>query len=516
MRVTEWLALALAALATAGCARMVVVGDAGNDGFTAPDDRPASDGPACTRCGATCVDLSIDHANCGACGRVCSDVQACVMGRCITPALDVLLVVDNSNSMRENQTNLLAQFQTMLATLTSPPCVSPANTTPHTCDPADPEDTPQYTGFGSIHVGVVSTDLGTPGSSVPGCANSDLGDDGRLNPIRYGQAMSHHEPWNGAPPTFGRPADCTDPNQFPAFISYTSGTTNVGQFTHDFQCNAGLFVNGCALESPLEAAYRALIVHDARSVPGNTSPNAGFLRDEALLSIIVITDEEDGSVRDCRFARGAPCEGDGAIDVYNTASTAWSAYELNLRFYMYQPCGPQDPTWRLERYIDPGNPGAGFLSLKPGHPEWVMFSAIAGVPLEIPMLSSREIDWDALLGRPGANREDFCQRDTSRLGTVMSAEGPISMRPATPDPNCSQRTIPACRREGTTYNPSACTTDAQNFAWPARRIVEVARRFDQSPLCHGQPCHNGGIVSVCGVNYAAALRMALYRSLNRN
>ncbi len=473
-----------------------------------------------TACGGLCVDLLSDRHHCGACPNDCGTSASCVSGTC-TPggpvALDLLLMVDNSNSMRENQSNLMSQFSTMLATLTSPPCVSTSNPTPHTCNPSDPADHLQYPAVTDLHVGVVSSDLGTPGSSVPGCVNSDLGDDGLLNPIRNGQALMRHEPWTTAPPTFGRPTDCMDPNQFPAFISFSSGTTNLSTFTHDLQCNAGLYVNGCGLESQLDSVYRALIIHDATDHPGNTSPNAGFLRDAAPLAILMLTDEDDGSVRDCRFANGAPCVGQGAIDVYNPASTAWASMELNLRFYMYQPCGPQDPMWPLERYIDPANPTAGLLSLKPGHPERILFAAITGVPIAIPMIgsgSTAHVDWNRLVGAPGPDPEDFCGRDSSGLGSLTSPEGPISMQQANADPNCAQRTVPACRRQGTTYSPTACTTTDQYFAWPARRIAEVARRFDESPLCGGAPCRNGFISSICDANYHSTVGQIAGRVLS--
>ena len=433
--------------------------------------------------------------------------------------VDLLLMVDNSNSMRENQTNIMAQFQTMIATLTSPPCVNPTNMTPHACDAANMADVPQYPAVKDMHVGVVDSDLGTPGSSVPGCANSDLGDDGLLNPIRNGQAISHHEPWTTAPPTFGRPTDCTDPNAFPTFLQFTSGTTDATMFTHDFQCNAGLYVNGCGLESQLDAVYRGLIIHDARSDPSNSSPNAGFLRDNALLAIVMLTDEEDGSVRDCRFANGIACDGQGAIDVYNPASTAWAAMELNLRFYMYQPCGPQDPTWPIERYVDPANPTTGLLSLKPGHPERILFAAIAGVPLQIPMTgtgTTAHVNWDMLLGTPGGSgADDFCHRDSSGLGMLTSAEGPVSMQQANADPACAQRVVPSCRREGSVYSPTACTTDLQYFAWPSRRVIEVARRFDQDPLCNGSPCGNGLVTSICSNNYSSAMQQIIAKIQSR-
>jgi hypothetical protein len=460
------------------------------------------------RCGTSCVDTSNDRANCGACGTTCGPSSACQGGRCTTAQLDLLIVIDNSNTMRENQTNLLQQVSSHVTTLVSPPCVSRSNPVPHSCNPRDTSDSPQYPPIGDMHVGVVSTDLGTPGSSVPGCANSDEGDDGLLNPIRNGRALQRHEPWTSAPPTFGRPSDCTDPNQFPSFISFRSdGDPNA--FVHDFECNAGLYVNGCGLESQLEAMYRALVIHDASDRAGNTSPNAGFLRESALLGIVMLTDEEDGSVRDCRYANGTPCDGVGAIDVYNPASTAWASMELNLRFYMYEPCGPQDPTWPLSRYIDPSNANAGLLGLKPGHPERILFSAITGVPNAIPtevVGGTTRVRWDRLLGTPGpGGREDFCGRDSSGLGNLMSNEGPVSMAQAHADLACSQRVVPACRREGSPFDPTACTADRQYFAWPARRIVEVARRFDESPLCHGAPCRNGTIASICASNYAIAI-----------
>ncbi len=298
-------------------------------------------------------------------------------------SLDLLVVVDNSGSMRENQSNLLAQLRPLIESLTSPPDL-------------DMDGRPDYPPIRDLHVGVVSTDLGTPGATVPGCANSDLGDDGLLNPIRYGQALARHQPWTGSPVGF-RPDDCNRPDQFPAFIAFASGTTDVARFTHDFHCNVALYVNGCGLEQPLEAAYRAVRWHRADDRPGNTDPNAGFLRSEALLAILVLSDEEDGSVRDCRFAEsGIPCT--DAIDVYQMASLRWAAPNLNMRFYMYAPGGEQDPTWPLERYVDPRNPTRGFFGLKPGHPERVLFAAIAGVPLDVPthvVGGETQTDWDA-------------------------------------------------------------------------------------------------------------------------
>jgi hypothetical protein len=457
-----------------------------------------------------------------------------------TDRVDMLLVVDNSGSMFEVQTLLLLKFESLLQSLQVPLCGSRSNPNaqPHACDASNMDDVPLNRPLRDLHLGVVSTDLGTPGAMVPGCDDSSRGDHGLLNPIRNGFALQAHLPWAPrrpnavtAPPGFRPPACNNDPNQFPSFIKFCSntadascdsGTPNASTrsqtvFSDWFKCNAGIFVNGCGLEQPLESAWRALHFHDATSRPGNSSPNAGFLRDDALLAIIVISDEEDGSVRDCDYdqefslrSRGALCE-DGK-DVFNVSSPRW-AHPTNpdLRFYLYQPGDPRDPTWDLDRYANtapsnsPNRWNRDFLALKPGRPDRVVFGAITGVPLELPRRGTA-VDYDALLGRPGLRVDDFNQRDSSTAVTGTQGEsGPFSMRQANQSEVCSH-VVPACRRQGTTFNPMMQCSNAQYMAFPSRRIVEVARRFEESPLCNGQPCRNGLVTSICATNLEGALR----------
>ncbi len=62
--------------------------DAGSDIVDIRDITDIEDAPSCasgrTRCSGTCVDLSGDVANCGACGVRCSGTQVCAMGVCGT------------------------------------------------------------------------------------------------------------------------------------------------------------------------------------------------------------------------------------------------------------------------------------------------------------------------------------------------------------------------------------------------------------------------------------------------
>ncbi len=401
-------------------------------------------------------------------------------------SVDILFTIDNSGSMAQNQLHVTNALGPFLDGLVNPPL-----------DPAT--NRPRYRSIRSLHVGVISTDLGTPGAVVPGCANSDGGDDGLLNPTRNGLATRTHQPWETAPPGV-RPARCTtDANQYPIFLRFDAMQINpndpmqtyVRNFRDDFVCNAYLSTGGCGIEQPLEAMYRALITHDARATPGNMSPNAGFLRDSALLALVVVTDEEDGSVRDARYAEpGLPTR--DATSVFDSLSPGWASNDLNLRFYLYSVGSAQDPTWPLDRYIDPQNPARGFTSLKPGRPERDLYHPITGVPIELPTtrdaLGEETADWIALLGT---------NPDGSNGYAAMSAEGPVSMRPHDMDPRCSTRVVPACRREGSSHNPAACDANTQYFAWPARRIAEVARRFDET-------WHSGSVSSICRNNYEDA------------
>ncbi|MEI8258504.1 MAG: hypothetical protein WCJ30_22750, partial [Deltaproteobacteria bacterium] len=437
--------------------------------------------------------------------------------------LDLILEVDNSNSMRVNQQHIMDQLGVLISTLTSPPCTSAANATPHACDAANPDDRLQYPAVSDLHVAVIDSDLGTGGVQSQACQSASTGDDGAMNPIRYGDAMTHHPPATNAPGGF-RPASCpANSDAFPSFLAYDSVNTTASAFADSFRCNAGLYVGGCGLEQQLESVYRALVVHDPHVRAGNTDVNANFLRDDALLAIVLLTDEDDGSVRDCRYANGMPCN--DATSVFDTNSTAWGGgNDLNMRMYAYQPGSAQDPTWTLDRYIDPRNATHGWLALKPGHPERIVFAAITGVPLGVPTHAVEggvETDWDALLGTPAvSDPNDFASRDTSSAIDTASAEGPVSMRQANVDSTCPttgawHRTVPACRREGTANAPGSCDPAAQYYAWPARRIVEIARRFDQAPLCGGRPCHNGVVTSICANDYTSAMRTIVTKIQNR-
>lgn len=66
-----------------------------------------------------------------------------------------------------------------------------------------------------------------------------------------------------------------------------------GTLADNVTCMGRLGTGGCGFEQPLEAMTRAL--------DGSQPDNAGFLRDEAMLLIVIVSDEDDCSTRDSEF-----------------------------------------------------------------------------------------------------------------------------------------------------------------------------------------------------------------------
>ena len=170
-----------------------------------------------------------------------------------TVDIDVLFVIDNSTSMQEEQESLRTNFPLFIEALKGSDGKLP-----------------------NLHVGIVSTDLGA-GIGIQDC-NGD-GDAGRLQ----------NTPIDGTceGPSDSFIQDVADPGDPDLRITnYTSSQT----LEETFSCIAELGTRGCGFEQPLESMYRAL-----RDDPGT---NAGFLRDDALLVVVIIADEDDCSTED--------------------------------------------------------------------------------------------------------------------------------------------------------------------------------------------------------------------------
>jgi hypothetical protein len=164
--------------------------------------------------------------------------------------LDLLFMVDDSSSMDKMQAKLKEQLPLFMQVLQ------------------------QAGGLPDIHIAVVSSDMGAPSDvSINSCTR--YGDQGAFRAAAQDTCLS------------------TTLAPGATFLSSSGGNANfTGQISDVFQCIALLGSKGCGFENQLASIDRALGA-DGQGPP--PAQNAGFLRDDAILAIVLLTNEDDCS-----------------------------------------------------------------------------------------------------------------------------------------------------------------------------------------------------------------------------
>jgi hypothetical protein len=172
--------------------------------------------------------------------------------------IDLLFLIDNSRSMDLMQDELRRRFPQFLQRL-----VDLAHAGTNT----------------DLHVGVVTSDYGAGYRSFPnsGCDASPGGQRGILQPL------GENAPVGCQPPVGANYIAYT----FDGFAGGPNNLPNGQDLAATFTCMASVGSSGCGDEHVLEAAYQAL--------SGKIPENAGFLRDNALLVVVFLTNEDDCS-----------------------------------------------------------------------------------------------------------------------------------------------------------------------------------------------------------------------------
>jgi len=251
--------------------------------------------------------------------------------------VDILFVVDNSNSMESEQASLAAKFSNVIDALSRHP-----------------------DGLPSIHVAVVSTDVGGGGEQNP-C--SETGDNGEFQgsscPALHG--------------TFLKSIALEDGSRDENFTDTLPNT---------FACMATLGVRGCGFEQPLESMRRAL-----------SGPQASeFLREDAYLAVILVTDEDDCSARDPSMFDGRLQDLDGPLG----PPKSFRCFEFGVQCDQdgdqtrtpgpRSGCVPRDNSeylYDVDEYVQ-------FLYSLKRSPEQILVATIAGDMGDVNIVSRRE------------------------------------------------------------------------------------------------------------------------------
>jgi hypothetical protein len=242
--------------------------------------------------------------------------------------IDLLFMIDNSVSMQDKQEILKAAVPVLVTRLVQPICLDAMgkvaldatgkseNSTGGVCPKT--KGSPEFSPIGDIHIGIVSSSLGAHGGNVCSTATGamdTLDDKARLIPsMRTGIAS-----WNNS----GFLAwDATGTKNNPP------GETNPGNLNTSFQnMIASVGEHGCGYEASLESWYRFLVDPEpplevkqvnqqtvrGSSVVVNKDGTLGactgcddvllaqrkaFLRPDSLVAIVMLSDENDCSIRD--------------------------------------------------------------------------------------------------------------------------------------------------------------------------------------------------------------------------
>ena len=304
---------------------------------------------------------------------------------CAATDVDMLFMIDNSGSMREEQENLIRELPRMVQALTT--------------GDRDGDGTVDFAPIRSLHVGFITSDMGSGNQrGVPTCAPG-LGDDGLLRR--------------------------TSTSEAPCMAMYPSGTfafnpsDDLREFIDTVSCVALVGTEGCGFEQQLEAPLKALTPASPESwtragyVPSRfydsasglpdrlaghgSNANAGFLRPDSTLAIILLTDEEDCSLTDYTLIGG---------------EEPVASVPPNVRCSIF--ASDHDVIHPVGRYVD------GFVGLRRS-PSQLVFSVIAGIPIETEQAAA-DGDFALVLAHPDMTPR-IDESGTSPVPSCMSRNG---------------------------------------------------------------------------------------------
>ena len=314
--------------------------------------------------------------------------------------VDLLFTIDNSGSMASKQAKLAKQLPRLIDVLTSGDrCAGLADADCMYTDNGTPKR--HFTAVKSLHLGVVTSNAGgidnPPMNQVAILSCKGEGDDGKLQnstDIAVNGVIANKNEFQGK--NMGDvviPADPScDLGSVPRYQEYTSTDKSTLATTKtNFGCVAHVGVRGCPFEQHLESAWKALAPSSGKgnlykfinqSTGQGDDYNKGFLREDAILAIVIVADEDDCGITDAgkvMFITGGTAGQEADLEYH----------ALNLR------CGfnadRTDLIWPTERYI------TGLQSLKPDNPDRIIFAAITGVPQEA---IKKKLSYDDILALP--------------------------------------------------------------------------------------------------------------------
>lgn len=238
--------------------------------------------------------------------------------------MDLILAIDNSRSMADKQEILSLTVPDLVNGFVNPPCHDPSGAKPST-QPASPDDAcpaglvRAFAPMKDVHFGVISSSIGGHGADA--CPNNDPS-------AKECQPIANTT--NNDKAHLLSRADQCNTSEVPTyankkFLAWDPGQTKnpPGETKIDDGAGGGLVPRlrdlvvgvgqiGCGYESQLESIYRFLVdpepyesieVISFKATPMGIdqvllAQRAAFLRPDSLVSVVMLTDENDCSIKE--------------------------------------------------------------------------------------------------------------------------------------------------------------------------------------------------------------------------
>lgn len=343
--------------------------------------------------------------------------------------VDLLFVIDDSGSMVEEQKKLAAQLPKLVGILTS----------------GMKDNGETFPPVKDLHLGVVTSDMGGAGIKIgeTKCDTNGINTFGR-DGILLDRSAGAEGACEGVMPGA----------HYLSYVPKKSGGPSADEIAESFKCLANVGTNGCGFEQQLEAMYKALAPDSVSFAAGTKGhgnrENKGFLRSDAVLAVIHVSDEEDCSVTDegrTLFVSGS--------DNPNVFGPNNERLNLNIRCaYRQDKSDSQSRAEKKGLIHDVDRYVSGLKALKPDNDDRIVFAAIVGIPSGTENQGPEEI-----LAHP-------------KMAYSATADG--------------KDVVPACE------NP-------ETNAKPAVRFVKTAQGFGD----------NGVVQSICADTFAPAVNVII-------
>ncbi|WP_394850770.1 hypothetical protein LZC95_25350 [Pendulispora brunnea] len=321
--------------------------------------------------------------------------------------IDLLFAIDNSTSMGDKQALFAEAVPDLINRLLTPNCLrdSDGAVVAPTSGGCPPNTKPEFTPVQDIHIGIVSSSIGSYGTvqcdpAVPGKQNDDKG---RLLVRATAGSSPKTQPFN-----FLSWLPTVEANKDKKPIDGTTAYGRTGDVArerdlleNDFKAMVtGTADHGCGYEGQLESVYRFLIQPDpweSYSLPGGENnrdavvslngidkvilqQRANFLREDSLVAVVMLTDENENTIdplalqahswlyeSGSQVAGGTPACSDPAkgpnsqecFSCYQDGAKGTPCYQkpldreldgFNVRFFEPKRRFGYDPRFPIERY----------------------------------------------------------------------------------------------------------------------------------------------------------------------